>query len=167
MKRDYDSGVSEDVTFFTGIEIEKTAAFGLKTLFVNGVQSVEIIQGIMTDTDCEHIYLGANHSFKPTEEWETFVLAVLELDVPTTVDFDVQHAEWILETAIVEYSNVICQISVKIPYLAQFGYNTSLKIDDKDFKASNAGVWCHDLNSLLTRDKYTAWSEYKDDTIIS
>jgi len=167
MKRDYDSGVADDVTFFIGKEIERTAAYGLQTLFVTGIQSIETIWEIYVNKGCEHIYLGANQSFEATEEWNDFCIQVLACGVLTTVDFDVKHSEWILETAIPEFENVICQISVKIPYLAQFGYNTTLKIDDKDFKASNAGVWCHDLNSLLDRDRFTGWSEYKDDTIIS
>ena len=38
MIRDYDTGKAKDVIFFTGIEVEKTPAFGMKTLFVTGVQ---------------------------------------------------------------------------------------------------------------------------------
>ena len=38
MKRDYETGSAEDVVFFTGIEVEKTPAFGKKTLFVTGIQ---------------------------------------------------------------------------------------------------------------------------------
>ena len=38
MKRDYKSGTLDNITFFTGVEIEKTPALGMKTLFVVGVQ---------------------------------------------------------------------------------------------------------------------------------
>ena len=38
MKRTYDTGTADNIIFFTGIEVEKTPAFGLKTLFVTGVQ---------------------------------------------------------------------------------------------------------------------------------
>ena len=43
MKRDYTDGVKENITFFTGVEIEKTSAYGMKTLFVVGVQYVREI----------------------------------------------------------------------------------------------------------------------------
>jgi hypothetical protein len=33
MKRQYHGGDAESITYFTGIEIEKTPAFGMKTLF--------------------------------------------------------------------------------------------------------------------------------------
>ena len=36
------------------------------------------------------------------------------------------------------------------PYvdLVQLGYNACVKIDDKDFRASNNGVWTHPLRGL-------------------
>ena len=47
-----------------------------------------------------------------------------------------------------------------MPYVKQWNYNTMLKIDDKDFKASNPGVWCHRLHNLLDEEKFTDWAEY-------
>ena len=43
MKRNYESGITTDITFFTGVEIEKTPAYGMKTLFVVDVQDPYII----------------------------------------------------------------------------------------------------------------------------
>ena len=40
------------------------------------------------------------------------------------------------------------------------------KIDDKDFAATNHGVWCHNLHDLLGRDKFTSWDQYGKDEII-
>ncbi len=59
MKRDYATGQAEEITYFTGIEIEKTPAFGLKTLFVVGVQAPENIIDLATHEKCEHLYFGA------------------------------------------------------------------------------------------------------------
>ena len=39
MKRDYDTGVKDNVEFFVGTEVEKTPAYGMKTLFVTGIHS--------------------------------------------------------------------------------------------------------------------------------
>ena len=41
-----------------------------------------------------------------------------------------------------------------------------LKIDDKDFKATNPGVWSHSLHDLQDRKKFTPWADYKNDTIL-
>jgi hypothetical protein len=41
-----------------------------------------------------------------------------------------------------------------------------LKIDDKDFDATNPGVWCHSLQSLMSRDTFTSWDDYREDAVI-
>jgi hypothetical protein len=57
-------------------------------------------------------------------------------------------------------------ISVKLPYIKQLGYNATLKLDDKDFKATNPGVWCHSVHELQTRKAFTDWSKYTQDEVI-
>jgi hypothetical protein len=49
MKRDYENGVSDTPIFFTGVEVEKTPAFGMKTLFVTGVQNYNEIMEYYTN----------------------------------------------------------------------------------------------------------------------
>jgi hypothetical protein len=55
---------------------------------------------------------------------------------------------------------------VPIPYVKLWNYNTMLKIDDKDFKATNPGVWSHSLHTLMDRSKFTDWNQYKQDKIL-
>lgn len=182
MKRDYTTGVAENITFFTGIEIEKTPAFGMLTLFVVGVHNPEEILKIVKESHSyidtakhiKHIYFGANQSFK-TEgvndiagwtPWEKMIKGCLEADLWCTLDFDVTETEGLLESPLVEYRRFIPQISVKLPYIRQLGYNATLKIDDKDFAATNPGVWCHNLQDLLRRDRFTDWDQYGKDEII-
>ena len=44
--------------------------------------------------------------------------------------------------------------------------NIVLKIDDKDFKATNPGVWCWSVRDLITDEHFTEWNEYtKDETL--
>ena len=57
-------------------------------------------------------------------------------------------------------------ISAKLPYIDQLGYNAWLKIDDKDFDASNPGVWVHRVHDLKTKDLFTHWGKYTTDEII-
>ena len=54
MKRDYDSGVHEDVTFFIGTEVEHTPAYGMKTLFVVGVHDEQVIITLAKNNNCNH-----------------------------------------------------------------------------------------------------------------
>ena len=176
MKRNYDTGVADSITFFTGIEIEKTPAYGMKTLFVTDVQDPYVIMELARNHSCQHIYFGANQSFPKLEVndaeqwrlWEDMIYVCLDADDEfwCTLDLDVAQVEGLLESGLVEKRQFIPQLSVKLPYLQQLGYNATIKIDDKDFKATNPGVWCHNLHDLLDRNKFTSWDQYGKDEII-
>jgi len=176
MKRTYTEGIKESITFFVGIEIERTPAYGMKTLFVVGVHDPYEIMELASEHGCEHIYFGANQSFKTLgvndaatwRPWENMIYVCLdsEHEFWCTLDFDVREAEGLLESGLTEKRRFIPQISVKLPYLNQLGYNATLKIDDKDFNATNPGVWCHNLQDLLGRDRFTDWDQYGKDEII-
>lgn len=163
------------VSFFIGTEIEKTPAFGLRTLFVVGLQDPQIVLQEFHNNNCEHIYFGANHSFPPLaindgdgwREWEYMVRTCLEkLPGYCTLDLDINQAEGLLESSLVEFINFIPMISVKLPYIRQYGYNATLKIDDKDFAATNPGIWCHSLHDLQKHEVFTHWAEYTKDEVI-
>ena len=174
MKRTYNTGTQQDIIFFVGTEIEKTPAFGMKTLFVVGVQDASVIINLVKNNDCTHIYFGANQSFPKLETndaagwkpWEDMIQECLEYGLWCTLDLDVAQAEGLLESGLVEFRRFIPQISVKLPYLTQLGYNATIKIDDKDFEASNPGVWCIPLNKLTQQEYYTNWDQYGKDEII-
>ena len=177
MERDYDSGVKDAVQFFTGIEIEHTPAFGKKTLFVVGIHPTPIIAAMALQNQCEHVYLGANQSFALPEysdpvyyeacvAWETMGRELLDNNLLVTLDFDVKYVQSVVEMCLAEYANFIPQVSVKVPYARLLGYNACIKIDDKDFKASNEGVWVHQLHDLMDRSKFTSWNEYGKDQVL-
>ena len=44
--------------------------------------------------------------------------------------------------------------------------NVIFKIDDKDFKATNPGVWCWSVRDLIKEEHFTDWNEYGDDEIV-
>ena len=173
MKRDYTDGVKEDIIYFTGMEIERTPAYGMKTLFVVGIQDYNKVIKTAKQFECEHIYFGANQSFPKLpmgniswRPWEEMIMQCLSADFWCTLDFDVACVESVLEGPMVEHRRFIPQISIKIPYLTQLGYNATIKLDDKDFDASNPGVWCHRLHDLTTTESFTNWDQYGKDEII-
>lgn len=174
MKREYTTGTAEDIKFFTGVEIEKTPAYDMKTLFVVGVQEFRAIHTLATANKCTHIYFGANQSFPrlATDDadawrpWERMIDQCLEEGYWCTLDFDVSVVQGVLEMPVIGHRRFIPQISVKLPYLQQLGYNATLKIDDIDFEASNPGVWCHRLRDLTTTETFTDWDQYGKDEII-
>ena len=165
-------GHDDNTKFFIGTEVEHTPAYGQRTLFVVGLQPKEEILARALNNKCPHIYLGANQSFKPTDvewqHWDNLVTGLLKDGIWVTLDFDVSYAnhEWFHDGGWCEYDNFIPMISVKIPYTRLYNYNATVKIDDKGFKQSNPGVWCHSLHSLQNRSQFTDWSKYTKDEVI-
>lgn len=171
----------DNVRFFVGEEVEHTPAFGMRTLFVVGIQAPAAIHAAAMAHQCDHIYFGANQSF-PKEmqvndaqawgQWEEMIVTMLKSsrghthNYICTLDIDVACVEGLLEGPLVEFHNFIPMISVKLPYIQQLGYNATIKIDDKDFAATNPGVWCHSLHDLKNRSVFTDWSKYTQDTTI-
>jgi hypothetical protein len=169
MKRDYTTGEATNVQFFIGTEVEHTPAYGLKTLFVTGIHSIEEIA--LNLNGAEHIFFGANHSFNPQtpeewDKWQNMIQFFLDKDYLCSLDIPLSAVEEFNDGGLNEYDNFIPQIRVPIPYIKLWNYNTMIKIDDKDFKATNPGVWSHSLHDLKDRSKFTDWSQYKNDEII-
>ena len=165
----------EEANFFIGTEVEHSPAFGKRTLFVVGVQDPTQIVALAQKNNCEHIYFGANQSFPNPgvndsgiwTEWETMIGRCLMHGAWCTLDIDVRSAEGLLEGSLVDHSRFIPMISVKLPYTKLYNYNTTIKIDDKDFQSTNPGVWCHSLHDLQNRSVFTDWSKYTQDEIIT
>jgi hypothetical protein len=171
MKRDYSTGVEEDINFFVGTEVEHTPAFGMRTLFVTGVQSDAAIQSRALAYKCKHIFFGANHSFNPKDynehkAWEDMIMMFLRSEYLCSLDIPLNQVEEFNDGGLNEWDNFIPQIRVPIPYIKLWNYNTMLKIDDRDFKATNPGVWSHSLHTLMDRSKFTDWVQYKNDEIV-
>jgi hypothetical protein len=166
----------ENVDFFVGTEVERTPAFGRRTLFVVGVQPIQNIQDWLDDYHSyedrsyhiEHVFFGANHSFNPQtpeewRKWESMITYFLERGYLCTLDIPISAVEEFNDGSLCDFRNFVPQIRVSVPYTKLWNYNTMLKIDDKDFDATNPGVWCHSLHSLMSRETFTSWDDYKGD----
>lgn len=160
----------EDASFFIGTEVEYTPTYGKKTLFIVGVQDPKQIITAAEALKVEAIYFGANHSFnveindaEQWTRWESMISQCLEAGYWCTLDMDSSQAEGVLESPMVGDNKFIPMIAVKLPYIEQYGYNACLKIDDKDFQATNPGVWTHRLHDLMSESTFTHWSKYVDD----
>jgi hypothetical protein len=163
-------GFNNEVKFFYGTEVEHTPAFGKRTLFVVNLQSInKIAERVL---GCDHIYFGANMSFprRPTyheyQSWHAMIEYFLERDYWCTLDMDVDSLDEFHDGNLCEYRRFIPMISVKLPYTKLFNYNTVIKIDDRDFDATNPGVWCHRLHDLMDPYKFTDWDQYTKDDIV-
>lgn len=164
----------KNISLFVGTEVEHSPVIGHKTLFVVGIQPYELILAAAVAHKCSHIYFGANQSFPKLDTnsadwilWENMIHPFLTEGYWCTLDLDVSCVEGLLESGLTERNQFIPMISVKMPYVQQLGYNATIKIDDKDFAATNPGVWCHSLHSLMKRDMvFTGWDKYTKDEIV-
>ena len=163
-----DTHERQKTDYFIGTEVENTAMKGEKTLFIVGVKEThEIIKHALAH-GIRHLYFGTSQSFKPETEiewtaWTHMIRELLDKKFWCTLDFGVEHAAEVLEMGLDEYDNYISMISVKLPYIRQFNYNATVKLDDTTWGHSNPGVWCHSLHSLQNRSVYTDWKDYKGD----
>ncbi len=170
------------VTYFTGYEVEHTICHGMFTLFVVGTPPLEEILRIAGGTQAyldeskriKQIYFGTSQSFNPKnisheeyKAWDEVILGCLKADYWVTLDFGVEHIEGVLESGYNEYPKFVPMISVKLPYINQLNYNATLKLDDRTWGATNPGVWTHHLPTLMSKDKFTYWDQYTQDSEIT
>jgi hypothetical protein len=161
-----------NVVYFTGYEVEHTICHGMKTLFVVGTPPLEeILQRANEDTDIKQIYFGTSQSFKPKSTthsewapWDDVIFGCLKAGYWVTLDFGIEHVEGVIESGYNEHDRFVPMISCKLPYIKQLNYNATLKLDDITWGKTNSGVWTHQLHDLMSKDKYTYWDQYTQDT---
>lgn len=170
----------ENTNFFVGTEVEASPVAGHRTLFVVGWQPNEDIDWQRGAIDSKarnpitHIYFGANQSFpnpaltdaETWSKWERMIQHWLDRGYWCTLDLDSSAVEGLCEGGLCDQTQFIPMISVKLPYIKLLGYNTTIKLDDKDFRATNPGVWCHSLHNLLDRKTFTSWGQYTKDEVV-
>jgi len=169
----------QDVVYFTGYEVEHTICHGMFTLFVVGTPPLVDILRKADDTlalldeskRIRHIYFGTSQSFNPKsityeeyKAWDEVIYGCLKSDFWVTLDFGIEHIEGVIESGYNEYARFVPMISCKLPYINQLNYNATLKLDDLTWGKTNSGVWTHQLHDLMSKDKYTHWDQYTQDT---
>jgi hypothetical protein len=169
MKRDYDNGIKEGVSYFTGIEIENTQFKGLKTLFVAGYPDLsKIKQILLDDTDIKHVYLGANHFFHKNALDDGVVDIINQLMKDSVhVTLDILHKDYVTyEQMLSSFSSLrktFClMLSLPTPR-CMWNQSIRFKIDDIDFNATNPGVWVFKASDL-PEEAFNDWSEYQKDS---
>ena len=163
----------QQANFFYGREVEHTPMHRAPTLFVIGYQAIEDIEHALAKStyDTHHIFFGANDSYHPgsadeLRAWESVIMTFLDRGVWCSLDIPFQYVEEFHEGGLCERDRFIPIIKVPVPYIRLWNYNTCIKIDDRDFAATNPGVWVHQLHDLQDRKRFTDWQQYSKDTVI-
>lgn len=169
----------ESVDFFVGREVEHTPMHSMRTLFVVGYHTQDVIDKALYRANfrsepesIKHIFFGANDSYDPRSsqdfaKWENVIATFLDRGYWCSLDIPFRYVEEFHEGGLCERDRFIPIIKVPIPYARLWNYNTCVKIDDRDFAATNPGVWVHELRDLMARDRFTDWSQYEQDQVTS
>ena len=170
MMRDYTDGVKENISFFVGKEVETTPTQGKKTLFVVGIKKTNLIQKHLDKNKCKHIYFGANHSFKQLDGSEIQQIAnqlkyVLQKGYYVTMDTNPTY-QFPDIMKLLTYSKFTLVYGVRVDNVKKIKGNVVIKVDDKDFKATNPGVWCWTVKEMTDKKHFTDWDKYGDDKTI-
>lgn len=165
----------ENAVFFIGSEVEHTPANSKKTLFVVGRPALNEIESIASKNRVTHIFMGANHSFSILDNdpewyyWNDTITRLLDLGYWVTLDYEAHlHVEVLkMFTPGVWQSRLFVPLlSVRIPKVQTSSPNLTIKIDDVDFRATNAGVWCLHHHEITDSNRFTDWQEYEADSLI-
>lgn len=177
-EREYANRVDpvDNAAFFRGLEAEHTPAYGMETIFVVGVQPFNEIIGWVEkystgDKPIRHVCFGANKSFDAQTRddwinWVSMINSLLSEDLWVTLDLDISHSETLLRYDLCKHRRFIPILSVTLPSVEQFNYNTIVKIADDGFDSTNPGVWCHSLHDLMDKNCFTSWDQYQEDRLV-
>jgi len=167
-----------NVKFFIGPEVETTPAASKKTLFVVGFQDTAEIEKHAREHKVKHIFFGANHSFDMdfdgdktyfSKTWNDVVTYFLDRGYMVTLDYPAHQHKDVLSVftaGVWQSRNFVPLLSVRIPHIETSNPNLTVKIDDIDFAATNAGVWCLHFRELTDSNRFTGWGDYGTDQVI-
>ena len=167
MKRDYKNGIKDSANFFVGAEVEKTATEGMHTLFVVGLQRTATVLRHAEKNGAKHIYFGANHSYKQLDGSEVHSICnqmkyflkngyYVTMDTNPGYKFDDIHD-------LLTHPKFTLVYAVVMADLKKIKGNVVIKVDDKDFKATNPGVWCWTVKEMADKKHFTGWDQYGGD----
>ena len=168
MKRIYSTESDIDVTYFTGIEIEKTNALGLKTLFVATPKLAEVeIRKYAKAYECTHIYIGANKCIRTLDDMLRPTIRNLLKDYHVTIDYPYRLHEDIKMKFAEFWKNkkFTAIVSFENPHV-EHDENVYFKWDDRGFNSTNEAVYVFPIKDTLKDEYKTNWNDYGKDDII-
>ena len=166
MERIYKTGKKNNITVFSGKEIEHTPAYGKQTLFLaRNDLTFDQIQELAVLSNAEAIYYGANRSYMHNHYQQVLqVIKFIEHGYYVTVDYPFELHQLVSQKYALTWKHpkFIPFCSIIMPHSEE---DTSLcfKIDDVDFDSTNSGVWTMSMKDFKEKSGYTKWEDYKKD----
>ena len=154
--------------YIIGPEVERTAAYGKKTLIVNQFKDIDTIQAIAEQFKCRHIYLevtyALNHSRNQAQvlkRYRQLAQHFLKQDYTVTVDIPNELASRYAD--LTKDKNFVMNVAIQIPDMHKLGDRVSMKfVGGADWNKSG-GVYVADFDAIRTKKNFTSWSKYDKD----
>lgn len=168
MQRSYANNISSStVTKFIGTEVEKSPAYGLRTLFVTSDDCQYALSHEFDINNVNHVYLNANHSDPFNIPIHVLLLLQQNLNVKyMTIEVFTREEFELIANIALEFDKILIMWSVAIPDVLSIGNRVTIKLDDSTFNHSNPGVYCMSALEFITNSHETKWNEYTQDTPI-
>ncbi len=166
MLRDYETGTTDEIKVFSGLEIEHTPAYGKQTLFLaTNELTFDEIHEMAVQVSAEAIYYGANRTFMHNHGTQIAqMMKFLDIGYYVTIDY-----QYNLHNEVKKRFSSIWNKEKFIPFCSIIFENSAednnlcIKVDDIDFNKTNPGVWTMSMNKFKQTSGYTKWDEYKKD----
>jgi hypothetical protein len=152
--------------YMVGVEVEKTPAFSLITLFVQGYKSTNEIISICKERHIHHVYLGANRSYNDLHDWNSLIIVLLEAKLLVTLDYPISYHKDLtisLSSDIWSNGSFIPMATIDMANI-NLSKNLIVKFDEPNL--TNDGVWCVHVDTITSKYNFTSWDEYKNDESI-
>ena len=154
--------------YIIGPEVERTAAYGKKTLIVNQFKDINTIQAIAEQFKCRHIYLevtyALNHSRNQAQvlkRYRQLAQHFLKQDYTVTVDIPNELASRYAD--LTKDKRFVMNVAIQIPDMHKLGDRVSMKfVGGADWNKSG-GVYVADFDTIRTKKNFTPWSKYNKD----
>lgn len=171
LTRTYANSNEMTADYFIGTEVEHTKMFGKRTLFVRGFKNYLDVIAQAKQHGVEHIFFGADHSYQPLTQsqqllWQMMIKHCLDAGYDCSLDIPQTHAYDFVACELQKNTRFHPQIYIKLQNIEHYNANTHIKIDDRNFAATNKGVWTVALDKIVNNDTLTEWNEYLNDEVI-
>jgi hypothetical protein len=154
--------------YIIGPEVEKTAAFGKKTLIVNQLTDCDILDAMREEFKCDHVYLEVTYALHYNKN-ESEVLKgyrkiaqyFLNKDVTVTIDIPAGLASKYAD--LTDDKNFVMNVAIQIPDMHKLGDRVSMKFVGGEDWNKSGGVYVADFDEIRTKKNFTPWDKYDDD----
>jgi len=154
--------------YIIGSEIEKTAAFGKKTLIVNKITDCDTLDTMRKEFGCDHVYLEVTYSLHYNKnqnhvlkEYKKIAQYFLKRGITVTIDIPSELAGWYAD--LTDNKNFVMNVAIQIPDMHKLGDRVSMKFVGGEDWNESGGVYVVDFDAIRSKKNFTPWSKYDDD----